>query len=145
MSEQKTPEELKITDWYGGDKLLYCDVSFRIWADDWKHFENSKLFKNLKQYVEGTRSIGDIERKLKLDLSSMTVAEILRLQLAALAEESMYATAAELPGLTDAIIKVLQTKSQENYISYSGHKGIGIDGQPLGSSISHKGGSGDNV
>ena len=131
MSEPKTPDELKTSRWYGNNNLLYCDVSFRIWADDWQYFENSKLFKNLKQYVEGTRSIRDIERKLEKDLSDMTVEEILHQQLVALAESSMYAIAAELPGLTDAMIKVLQAKSQENYTPRSGHKGITVDGQPL--------------
>ena len=42
-------------------------------------------------------------------------------------------------------IKVLQTKSQENYISYSGQKGSSIDGQPIERFVCHKGGSGDNV
>ena len=56
----------------------------------------------------------------KKKVSDMSVEEILRQQLEILAERSQSAATTELPGLTDAIIKIFQaTQWKEYYKSFT--------------------------
>lgn len=119
MPRTKTPGELKIDSWFGDGKLTSCDVNFQIPAREWNNFKESKLFWELKQYVEGERSIVDIERNPGKELSDMTDAEILRQQLELLAEKSERCQDARgLSILTEAMIQLIQVKgSTQNYQS----------------------------
>ena len=93
--------------------------SFQIPKNEWSNFEESKLFCELKKYVEGGRSIVDIERNPGKELSDMTDAEILRQQLELLAERSEKTNQAEgLAALSEAMIRVAHAKQMNvNYKS----------------------------
>lgn len=119
MLRTKTRGELETTEWYGAGEISACKVSFQIQKNEWSNFEESKLFRELKQYVEGERSIVDIERNPGKELSDMTDAEIFRQQLELLAKKSARCQdACGLSILTEAMIQLLQVKgSTQNYQS----------------------------
>lgn len=119
MLGTKTLGDLETSEWYGAGGLTTYKVSFQIPENEWNSFKESKLFWELKQYVEGERSIVDIERNPGKELSDMTDAEIFRQQLELLAEKSARCQdACGLSILTEAMIQLLQVKgSTKNYQS----------------------------
>lgn len=131
--------ELKINTYFlGVGQDPVAEVSLIVPINELESFQASEIYQTLREYAEGRVDIKKGYEERLQQISGMTEDEILRQQLDLLAVGSRNATAAELPDLTDAMIKVLLAKKLENYIPCSRNKGYTVDGQPLEKSICHQ-------